>query len=59
MAVEDDSMDLKPLESRHVFVRVPPSYEQCVAESLCPRADYLASPFAVAALADWDDEDDD
>lgn len=52
-------MDLKPLESRHVFVRVPPSYEQCVAESLCPRADYLASPFAVAALADWDDEDDD
>jgi hypothetical protein len=58
MALEDDSMDLKPLESRHVFLHVPPSYEQCVTTVVCPRSDYVASPLAVAALFGWDEEDD-
>lgn len=37
---------------------IPPSYEQCVARAADPRAVYVASPLAVAALFDWDDEDD-
>ena len=50
-------MEPKPQESRPVFVLVPPSYEQCLA-AVCPRADYVASPLAVAALFGWDEEDD-
>jgi len=37
---------------------IPPSYEQCTAKPVAPRADYIASPLAVSALFDWDDEDD-
>jgi len=51
-------MELNSPESRHVFVHVPPSYEQRAAEVVCPRADYVASPLAVAALFGWDEEDD-
>jgi hypothetical protein len=64
MAQEDDSMELKPLEHDDSSLPVslpvlPPSYEQCVAAVVGPRADYVASPLAVAALFDWDEEDDD
>ena len=51
-------MELNPLESRPVFVHVPPSYEQCVAAPVGPRADFVASPLAMAALFEWDEEDD-
>lgn len=37
---------------------IPPSYEQCVAKPVAPRADYVASPLAMAALFAWDDEID-
>jgi hypothetical protein len=42
---------------------VPPSYEQCGASALSPhmngpRADYVASPLALAALFAWDEDDD-
>jgi hypothetical protein len=61
MAVEDDPMELNPLENAHPAqpLFVPPSYEQCVAVVVGRRADCVASPLAVAALFDWDDEDDD
>jgi hypothetical protein len=58
MALEDDSMEPNSPEYRHVFVRVPPSYEECASTAVCPRADYVASPLAVAALFGWDEEDD-
>jgi len=58
MAVEDASMELNPLESRPVFVHVPLSYEQCVAAPVCPRADFVASPLAMAALFGLDEEDE-
>jgi hypothetical protein len=35
-----------------------PSHEPRIAESIGPQADYVASPLAMAALFDWDDEDD-
>jgi hypothetical protein len=58
MEQQEDSMELNSLETRNVFVRVPPSYEQYAAAVVCPRADYVASPLAVAALFGWDEEDD-
>ena len=51
-------MELNPLESCPVSRPVPPSYAQCVAAVVERRADYVASPLAVAALFCWDDEDD-
>jgi hypothetical protein len=38
---------------------VPPGYEQCAASPASPRADFVASPLAMAALFDWEDEEDD
>jgi hypothetical protein len=58
MDMEEDSMEPNPREYRHVFVHVPPSYEQSAASVVCPLADYVASPLAMAALFGWDDEDD-
>jgi hypothetical protein len=52
-------MDLNPQESRPVFVHVPPSYEQCAAAPVGSRAEFVASPLAMAALFGWDDEVDD
>ncbi len=37
---------------------MPPSYEECVATVADPQADYVISPLAMAALFDWDDDDD-
>lgn len=51
-------MEPNPLESRPVLVRVPPGYGQFDAAPDCPRADYVASPLAMAALFQWDEEDD-
>jgi hypothetical protein len=53
------AMALNPQEYCPVSVPAPPSYEQCVAAVVSPRADYVASPLAVAALFDWEEEDDD
>lgn len=36
----------------------PPSYEQCVAKPAAPRATYILSPLAMAALFDWDENDE-
>ena len=51
-------MELDPLEYRPVSVPAPPSYELCTTAVVRPRADYVASPLAVAALFGWDEEDD-
>jgi hypothetical protein len=59
MALEGASMELNPQESRPVFVHVPPSYEQCAAAPVGSRAEFVASPLAMAALFGWDDEVDD
>ena len=34
-----------------------PSYEQCVAQAMSPKADYVISPLAMAKLFAWDDND--
>jgi hypothetical protein len=51
-------MDTDPLSYEHTFPPIPPSYEQCVAPATGPRADYVASPLAMAALFDWDEDED-
>ena len=51
-------MDMDPMEYDHRTAPVPPSYEQCVGSSFGLQADYVASPLEVAALFDWDEEDD-
>jgi hypothetical protein len=58
MTVEDDSMELNPLEHCQVALPVPPSYGQCAAAVVSPRVDCVVSPLAVAALFNWDEEDD-
>ncbi len=51
-------MDLEPMEFGGAVLPVPPSYEQCVAKAVGPRADYVVvSPRAMAALFDWDDDE--
>lgn len=58
-------MQLNPLESNPTSLPLPRSYVQGVsneriAELVGARADYVASPFGMAALlAGWDEEDDD
>jgi hypothetical protein len=51
-------MSAEPIRSEQSSLPVPPSYEQCVVEPTGSRADYVASPLEMAALFDWDDEDD-
>lgn len=52
-------MSPEPIERDQYSLPVPPGYEQCAApSSTSPRADYVASPLAVAALFDWDDDED-
>ncbi len=42
----------------HASASVPPGYEQCVAKSIGPRADYVISPLAMAVLFDWEEDED-
>ncbi len=42
----------------HAYSPVPPSYEQCANAGASLRADYVISPLTIAALFDWDDEED-
>ncbi len=56
MSQEDDFVETRRLKHDDLSRPVPPSYEQCVAESIGPRADYVISPLLMAALFDWDDE---
>jgi hypothetical protein len=58
MAQEDDFVEISRLKLDDLSASVPPGYEECVAESIGPRADYVISPLGVAALFDWDDEQD-
>jgi hypothetical protein len=58
MEQEEDSMEPNPLEYCPVSGLVPPSFERCAAAVVRPRADYVASPLAMAALFGWDEEDD-
>jgi hypothetical protein len=46
------------IESDRWFGAAPPSYEQCVAAPTGTRADYVATPLAMAALLTWEDDDD-
>jgi len=55
--LKENSMDLDPLCYGPLHPPVPPSYEQCVATAVSPKADYVVSPLAMAAMFDWDDED--
>jgi hypothetical protein len=56
MSQKDDSMDIEPMHYRSVSP-IPPSYDQCSATVAEPKADYVISPLAMAALFDWDDDD--
>lgn len=53
-------MNVDPLEFE-TFLPVPPSYEQCVSTPVGRQVDYdyIASPVALAALFDWDEDEDD
>jgi hypothetical protein len=52
-----DSMDID-ITRPEGFPPIPPSYEQCVATVANPKADYVISPLAMAALFAWDEDDD-
>jgi hypothetical protein len=52
-------MSPEPIEHDRFSLPVPPGYEQCAASPASPRADFVASPLAMAALFDWEDEEDD
>jgi hypothetical protein len=56
--LEETSVDINPLNYDNAYPPVPPSYEQCVAPAALPRADYVVSPLAMAALFDWDEDDE-
>jgi hypothetical protein len=58
MLSEENSMSTEIITLPPLSLPVPPSYEQCTAGAVDPRADYVASPLAMAALFAWDDEDD-
>lgn len=49
-------MNLEAEESER-SLPIPPSYEQCVVDVSGTRADFVASPLAMAALFDWEDDD--
>jgi hypothetical protein len=57
-------MNVDPLEFE-TFLPVPPSYEQCYEQCVSKPVgrhvdyDYVASPMALAALFDWDEDEDD
>ncbi len=51
-------MSVEPVEFGPTFLPVPPSYEQCVAGAVGPKADYVVSPLEMAVLFDWDEDDD-
>jgi hypothetical protein len=55
---EENFMDLDPLCYGPPHPPVPPGYDQCAATPVTPKADYVVSPLAMAALFDWDDEDE-
>jgi hypothetical protein len=57
MSQKDDSMDID-IVGHEGFPPIPPSYDQCVAAVAEPKADYVISPLAMAALFDWDDDED-
>jgi hypothetical protein len=57
MSQKDDSMDIEPTHYRSV-PPIPPSYDQCVATVADPKADYVISPLAMAALFAWDEDDE-
>jgi hypothetical protein len=50
-------MDTQALELNSSPLPVPPSYEECVVAH-GPRADYIVSPLAMAALFCWDEDDE-
>jgi hypothetical protein len=57
MGTEEISMSTEIIAFQPSSLPIPPSYEQC-ARAADPRAVYVASPLAVAALFEWDEEDD-
>jgi hypothetical protein len=55
---EETTVNADPLNYDDAYPPVPPSYEQCVAPATGPQADYVVSPLAMAALFDWDEDDE-
>ncbi len=49
-------MSVEPVEFGPTPLVVPPSYEQCVANAVGPKADLVVSPLEMVLLFDWDDE---
>jgi hypothetical protein len=58
MELEKILMSPDPMEYERRPLAVSPSYEQCVAAPTGPRADYVVTPLAMAALLTWEEEDD-
>ncbi len=50
-------MSVEPVEFEPTLLPIPPSYEQCVANAVGPRADLVVSPLEMALLFDWEEDE--